>query len=84
MSLSVPSSLKICPFSLVLFATSATAFTLYLATKYTRKDLEMQDSAINKLVPCQVVFVLGGPGAGYVRNHCMIDDIISTEIYTYF
>mmetsp|Transcript_30465 Transcript_30465/g.46134 ORF Transcript_30465/g.46134 Transcript_30465/m.46134 type:complete len:229 (-) Transcript_30465:281-967(-) len=50
--------IKVCPVSLSLFITSATAFTWYLKRQRSRLLTAVS------LPQCQVVFVLGGPGAG--------------------
>ena len=49
--------MKFCPFSLALFAGSAYAYT-YLLQKQSKQ------SSMTSQPPFQVVFVLGGPGAG--------------------
>jgi UMP-CMP kinase len=56
--------LKICPFSLFLFTTTAITFTRNLKRRQ-RKDEEKSQNDTSKDVPTfQVVFVLGGPGSG--------------------
>lgn len=64
------SSFKVCPFSLFLFATSTLAYTQYLNRRTTQKmgcvtsSSSSSDSASSSAPEFQVVFVLGGPGAG--------------------
>ena len=52
--------MKVCPLSLGLFVASAAAYTL-LKKKEQRQSSSNKN---NKLPCCQIVFVLGGPGAG--------------------
>jgi len=53
-------TMKVCPMSLAVFVGSAAAYTFYV---YKKKQ-ENSKSSKSELPPCQVVFVLGGPGAG--------------------
>ena len=65
---------RICPFSIALFLASATAFAMYARLrqqddhddKSENKDGERRSPTAEALDASQVVFVLGGPGAGYV------------------
>ena len=52
--------MKTCPLPWALFLGSAAAYTLY----QKKKQQTSNDSESLLLPPCQVVFVLGGPGAG--------------------
>lgn len=51
--------MKVCPLSLALFAGSAAAYTIYL-----KKKKQNTDTSKKSLPSCDIVFVLGGPGAG--------------------
>ena len=57
---------KLCPFSLALFLASATAYAVYTKRKEETANSDRQRSPTTEVASCQVVFVLGGPGAGYV------------------
>mmetsp|Transcript_10536 Transcript_10536/g.19116 ORF Transcript_10536/g.19116 Transcript_10536/m.19116 type:complete len:236 (+) Transcript_10536:98-805(+) len=52
--------MKVCPISLGLFVASAAAYTLLLKKKQSTITCDDKTS----LPQCQIVFVLGGPGAG--------------------
>mmetsp|Transcript_11663 Transcript_11663/g.17124 ORF Transcript_11663/g.17124 Transcript_11663/m.17124 type:complete len:224 (+) Transcript_11663:113-784(+) len=55
--------IRVCPVSLSLFITSASAFTWYLKRQNRRS-----------LPKCQIVFVLGGPGAGKGTQCQLLND----------
>lgn len=55
---------KLCPFSLALFLASATAYAVYTKRKGKTSNEDSGSIPTKELASCQVVFVLGGPGAG--------------------
>mmetsp|Transcript_11360 Transcript_11360/g.12698 ORF Transcript_11360/g.12698 Transcript_11360/m.12698 type:complete len:236 (+) Transcript_11360:159-866(+) len=54
--------MSLCPITLTLFFSSATAYTIRLRKQ--RQQLQQQKKSTASLPECQVVFVLGGPGSG--------------------
>lgn len=59
--------MRVCPVTLAIFLASAAAYTLYLTKKQSQQQqgVDSSSSSDDALLPeCQVVFVLGGPGAG--------------------
>lgn len=66
--------LRICPISLALFLASGAFFTY--AKKQQQTNRSAAETSANKepLPPCQVVFVLGGPGAGKGTQCALIEE----------
>jgi UMP-CMP kinase len=66
--------MQVCPRSWALFVTSAVAYTLWIKKKKKQSAVEQQLEEPTLLPPCQVVFVLGGPGAGKGTQCALIEE----------
>jgi UMP-CMP kinase len=63
--------MQVCPRSLAIFLASAAAYTLL---KKKKKKSDVEETTTISLPPCQVVFVLGGPGSGKGTQCALIEE----------
>ncbi|KAG7351161.1 uridylate kinase [Nitzschia inconspicua] len=60
----MPGGYTRCPFSYVMFLGTAAVVTLLIKQQKTKQQQEEYERSLPSLPVCEVVFVLGGPGAG--------------------